>query len=389
MRKFVQLFGLAIVMTIALVQCQSSQMVENKYFLLVGTYTDNNASEGIYVYDFGDTSGQMTEVGHTNHVANPSYMALSRDGKFLYTVNENMDDTTKGMISAFGFDSKTGQLTFLNAQPTNGSAPCYVAIDSLGKNVAQANYNGGNFSIFKTDTSGKLWPATQIIAHQGTSTNTKIQIQSHVHSTVFSPDERFLFVCDLGNDTLYQYPFKINNLLPVDVRGAIKYKVPSGYGPRHLCFSPDGKYAYLLNELEGQLMVYRWGDDSLTYLQTLVSTAVEDTVNSDKGSAAIRVSPDGKFVYTSNRGNANDLTIFQVQSDGLLREIAHQKTGPHPRDFVIDPTGQFLLVATRDDNKVRVYRRDKTTGLLSETSQSITLPRPVALLFAQKNTPDS
>ncbi|WP_460432804.1 lactonase family protein [Arachidicoccus ginsenosidivorans] len=375
--------GLIIMMTMQ--RCQSKKMRENKYFLLVGTYTDGNASEGIYVYDFDDTSGQMTEVAHTNHVVNPSYMALSENEKYLYAVNENTDDKTKGMISAFAFNDQTGQLDFLNTQPTNGDAPCYVSIDSLGKNVAEANYNGGNFSIYKTDTSGKLWPATQIIAHKGTSANKKIQTQSHVHSTIFSPDQKYLFVCDLGNDTLYQYPFKINNLLPVDEAGAIKYKIPAGYGPRHIAFSPNHKYAYLLNELDAQLMVYSWHNDSLSYLQTLVSTTVEDTANADKGASAIRVSPDGKFVYTSNRGKANDLTIFQVQPDGLLKEVAHQSTGPHPRDFIIDPTGHFLLVATRDDNTVRVYKRDATTGLLSETSQMITLPRPVALLFAQKN----
>ena len=385
MRKLLKICCVGLIVSITMQHCQSKKMRENKYFLLVGTYTDGNASEGIYVYDFGDTSAQMTEVAHTNHVVNPSYLALSDNGKFLYAVNENTDDKTKGMISAFAFNNKTGQMDFLNTQPTNGDAPCYVAIDSLGKNVAEANYNGANFSIYKTDTSGKLWPATQIIAHTGTSANKKIQTQSHVHSTVFSPDQKFLFVCDLGNDTLYQYPFKINNLLPVDVAGAIKYKVPAGFGPRHITFSPDHKYAYLLNELDAQLMVYRWQNDSLTYLQTLVSTAVEDTANADKGASAIRVSPDGRFVYTSNRGKANDLTIFAVQQGGLLKEVGHQPTGPHPRDFILDPTGQFLVVATRDDNRVSVFKRDIKTGLLTATGQSITLPKPVALIFAEKN----
>lgn len=385
MWKLFKICCLAVIAMITLQRCQSKEMRENKFFLLVGTYTNGNASEGIYVYDFDDTSGRMTEVSHTNHVASPSYMALSANGKYLYAVNENTDESSKGMISAFSFNDKTGQLDFLNTQPTNGDAPCYVSIDSLGKNVAEANYNGGNFSIYKTDTSGKLWPATQIIAHKGTSANKKIQTQSHVHSTVFSPDQKYLFVCDLGNDTLYQYPFQINNLLPVDEAGAVKYKIPAGYGPRHITFSPNGKYAYLLNELDAQLMVYRWENDSLTYLQTLASTTVEDTANADKGSSAIRVSPDGRFVYTSNRGKANDLTIFAVQPDGLLKEVAHQATGPHPRDFILDPTGHFLLVASRDDNTVRVYKRNVETGLLAQTSQMITLPKPVALLFAKKN----
>lgn len=384
MQKLITLICALVVLAIGLEGCQSNDMEESQFYLLVGTYTSGNNSEGIYVYDFNEDNGHMTEVSRTNHVENPSYMALSANGKYLYAVNENTDENSKGNISAFTFDQKTGKLQLLNSQPSNGSAPCYVAIDSLGKNVTEANYNGGNFSIYKTDTSGKLWPATQIITHMGTSANKKIQTQSHVHSTIFSPDQRFLFVCDLGNDTLYQYPFRINNLLPVDVAGAKKYKIPAGYGPRHLVFTHDNKYAYLLNELDGQLMAYRWNNDSLTYLQTVVSTAVEDSVHADKGSSAIRISPDGKFLYSSNRGNANDLTIFAIQADGHLKEVGHQPTGRHPRDFVIDPTGKFLLVACRDDNKVQVYSIDKTTGKLTLTQQEITLPKPVALLFSEK-----
>ena len=384
MRKIIKLGCLMVISAITMQHCQSKKMRENKYFLLVGTYTDGNASDGIYVYDFDDTCGQMTEVFHTNRVVNPAYLTLTNNGKYLYVVNENLSDKTKGMISAFSFDNKTGKIEFLNTQPSNGSAPCYVAVDSLGKNVAEANYNGGNFSIYKTDTSGKLWPATQVITHSGTSVNEKIQTQPHVHSTVFSPNQKYLFVCDLGNDTLYQYPFKINSLQPVDEEQASKYKIPGGYGPRHITFSPDNKYAYLLNELDGQLMVYRWQADSLQYLQTLVSTAIEDTANADKGSAAVRVSPDGKFVYTSNRGKANDLTIFNVGANGLLKEVGHQPTGLHPRDFNIDPAGKFLLVASRDDNKVTVFSRNQATGLLRKTEQVITLPKPVALIFAEK-----
>lgn len=385
MRKFLFICCVAVLVMLSMQRCQSTKMSENKYYLLVGTYTNGNASEGIYVYDFNDTSGHMTEVFHTNHVVNPSYMALSANGDYLYAVNENTDDKTKGMISAFAFDDKSGHLDFLNTQPTNGSAPCYVAIDSLGKNVTEANYNGGNFSIYKTDTSGKLWPATQIIAHTGSSLNPRNQTQSHVHCTVFSPDQRYLFVCDLGNDTLYQYPFKLNNLLPVDVAGAKKYKIPAGYGPRHITFSPNQQYGYLLNELDGQVMTFKWAGDSLQYLQTVVSTTVQDTSNADKGSAAIRVSPNGKFVYTSNRGKANDITIFSVQKDGTLSETGHQPTGRHPRDFVIDPSGRFMLVANRDDNNVKVFKIDAKTGLLEATQQEITLPKPVALLFAEKN----
>ncbi|WP_197492169.1 lactonase family protein [Arachidicoccus ginsenosidimutans] len=359
-------------------------MSNNKEYVLAGTYTAGNASGGIYLYDFDEDSGTLNPVFHTENIFNPSYLALTKDEKYLYAVNENTDANTKGGVSAFAFDNRTGNINFLNSQLSNGDAPCFVSVDSTGKNVFVANYNGGNFSVYKTNDSGKLSPAVQIIAHSGTSANKKIQTQSHVHSTFLSPDEKYLFVCDLGNDTLYQYPFNANDVKPVNEANAKKYKVSAGFGPRHLVFSPNKKFVYLLNELEAKIIAYSFQNDSLTYLQTVTSTDVEDTANADKGSAAIRISPNGKFLYASNRGKANDITIFKIKEDGTLQEVAHVPTDKHPRDFNISPNGKFLLVAARDDNSIKIYKINEQTGLLTYTQHSVTLPMPVALIFATK-----
>lgn len=386
MRKSFLSVACAVAAVTVLYSCKSAKTNNKDHlFALVGTYTAGDSSHGIYVYDFDQEKGTLKEVSHTDSSFNPSYLALAKDEKYLYAVNENTDTTTKGMVSAFSFNKDNGSLGFLNEVPSNGDAPCFVAIDRNGKNVAVANYNGADFSVYKTDTSGRLLPASQIITHTGTSTNKKIQTQSHVHSTFFSPDGNYLFVCDLGNDTLYQYPFDASAAKPVDPLHVRTYKVPGGFGPRHLAFTPNGKFAYLLNELDAKIIAYRLNNDSLASLQTVVSTNVEDTANADKGSAAIRITPDGKFLYASNRGNANDIAIFRIGTDGTLSAVAHMKTDKHPRDFNISPNGKYLIVASRDDNSVKVYVIDQQTGLLTYNGQSISIPKPVVVIFGAKN----
>lgn len=358
---------------------------DNHIFAIVGTYSDSESNQGIYVYDFNQADGSLQEITNTDSVYNPSYIALTNDEKYLYAVNENTDTTEKGMVSAFSFNNKTGAINFLNKVPSNGDAPCFVVVDKDGRNVSVANYNGGNFSVYKTDSSGKLLPACQIVAHSGTSANKKIQTQSHVHSTFFSPDEKYLFVCDLGNDTLYQYPFDATAAKPVDELHVRTYKVPAGFGPRHLVFSPDEKFMYLLNELDAQIIVYKYSSDSLTYMQTIISTNLTDTVTGDKGSAAIRISPDGKFLYASNRGNANDIAIFKINADGTFKYLDRMPTDKHPRDFNISPNGKYLFIASRDNNNIKVYAIDKQTGQLHYTDHYINVSKPVAIIFGGKN----
>ena len=349
---------------------------QKDYFLLVGTYTNHNTSQGIYTYRFSTATGSIELVDSTNNIVNPSYLTLSPNKNFVYAVNEDGSNNIGG-ISSFSFNQKTGHLTFLNQESTDGDAPCFITMDRTGKNVITANYNGSNFSIFKTENDGKLAPHVQLVTHTGSGVNKDRQEKSHVHQTIFSPDQKFLFVNDLGNDTVYQYPFFALKKFPVDTVHVMKYKVPDGLGPRHFAFSPNHKYAYLLTEMGGKIIVYKYGI-TLKQLQIISATDVMD-----KGSAAIRISPDGKYLYASNRGEANDIAIFRIEQDGTLTKVMNQPVGRHPRDFMIDPTGEFLLVANRDDNNILIFRINKTTGLLESTNKKIELPAPVGLLMVE------
>ncbi len=346
------------------------------FYLLVGTYTTGK-SEGIYVYRFNPNKGEATYVSKVTGVENPSYLAISKDQKYVYAVNENHGEKG-GEVSAFSLDKKKGELHFINKQSSGGDDPCYVAVDSTGKNVVVANYSGGNFALLKATADGSLQAPTQVVAHEGYGVNVQRQEMPHVHSTVFSPDEKFLYTADLGNDRLYKYQFNAAEVTtPLKEVDPAYYEVPDNSGPRHFTFHPNGKYAYLINELSGKVIVYAYNNGNLTEIQTIASDNTGG--KEDKGSADIHVTPDGKFLYTSNRGKANDITIYKVASDGKLLEVGHQPVGTHPRNFMIDPTSRFLLVANRDSNNIQIFVINKNYGLLQDTGTKIEVDKPVCL----------
>lgn len=367
-----------IFLAVTLLLCVFANAQNPIFYMLVGTYTNApSKSEGIYVYKFNPNKGEATFVSKVTGVSNPSYLAISRDQKFVYSVNENHGDTS-GEVSAFSFDKTKGELHFLNKQPTGGDDPCYVTVDSTGKNVIVVNYSGGNLCVLKTNADGSLQPAVQTIAHEGYGVNVQRQEMPHPHTAMLSPDEKYLFVTDLGNDRLYSYHFDANNATtPLTDTDPAYTEVPDNSGPRHLAFHPNGKFLYLLNELSGKVIVYDYNNGKLTELQTIASDNTPG--KGDKGSADIHVTPDGKYLFTSNRVTENDLTHFKIQSDGTLVEVAHVPVGIHPRNFMIEPTGRFLLVANRDSNTIQIFIINKNYGLLTDTNVKIDVQQPVCI----------
>ncbi|HVX48865.1 MAG TPA: lactonase family protein [Chitinophagaceae bacterium] len=352
------------------------------FYLLVGTYTNGGKSDGIYIYKYNPNKNEATPVGSAK-TENPSFLAISKDQKYVYAVNENHGDNG-GDVSAFALDKKKGTLTFLNKESTGGDDPCFVAVDSTGKNVVVANYSGGNLSVFKTNADGSLQPHVQLIAHEGYGVNVKRQEMPHVHCTVFSPDQKYLFAADLGNDRLYRYSFN-----PGDATAPLKdmdppyYEIPDGSGPRHIVFSPDKKFAYLINEMAGNVIAYSYNNGQLTQIQTIASDITK--TKEDKGSAEIDITPNGKFLYTTNRVTSNEIVAYKINSDGTLLEVGRKATGIHPRHFMIDPTGHFLLVANRDSNNIQVFIINKNYGILEDTGVTINVPSPVCLKMVPVN----
>ena len=347
-------------------------------YLLVGTYTSGKGSKGIYVYRFDTETGQSEEVSMTE-VSNPSYFTLSPDEEFVYSVGENAEGD--GMAHAFSFDKKTGQLTLINSQSTQSAGPCYITIDQKGKNVHTANYGGGSISSFQVRNDGGLSELISLIQFKGSGTDTIRQKSSHVHCVRYSPDGRYFFATDLGTDKIYRMETMeavFEGQPSISESTLIAFVTPPGTGPRHFDFHPGENYVYLLGELSGKVIVYDYNDGYLKMKQTIAS----DTAGA-RGSADIHVSPDGKFLYTSNRLKADGIAIFSINpNDGKLTRVGYQLTARHPRNFVITPNGKLLLVASRDDNKIQVFAIDNQTGLLTDTNQDILLDKPVCLKFA-------
>lgn len=352
-----------------------------KQWLFIGTYT-GNGSKGIYVYQFDPETG---EAKPTSSIAceNPSYLAVSPDGKFVYSVTENGGDNP-GSVSSYSFDEQNGELKFLNMQLSGGDHPCYVAVDSRNEWVAVANYTGGNFSMLKINRDGSLQPPVQTIQHTGGGPVKSRQASPHVHMTEFHPAQKMLVVNDLGTDRVTAYHFQPGKKNPLDTAPAIVLKLTPGSGPRHSAVHPVKPLIYVLEELSGNVSVHHFATNNVSHLQTIPS----DTTSSlpDKGSADIHLSADAKFLYTSNRGAANYLAIYSIDpGSGKLTRIGTQLLpGVQPRNFTIDASGKYLLVAQQKTGNISIFYRDTQTGLLNFTGNEIKIPSPVCLKMILK-----
>lgn len=340
------------------------------YYLLVGTYTTGK-SEGIYVYKFNSSNGEFSPVSKI-WSANPSFLAVSPDNKFVYAVNENQP----GGVSSFSFDKSTGNLKELNKQPSGGDHPCYITTDKTGGWVITGNYSGGNLSVLPVNKDGSLEKPTQTIHHEGSSVNTARQEKPHVHATVFSPDGKYLFVPDLGIDKVMVYKFN-SNKGRLSSHSSPFAAVAPGAGPRHFDFHPSGKYAYLMEELTGSVSVFSHRKGKLKHIQTI--SALPAGYKGSIGSADIHVSPDGKYLYSSNRGESNSIALFSIDDkSGKLTAMGHRSTeGKTPRNFNFDPSGNFLLVANQNSDEIVIFKRN--SGLLEDTGKRIQVPKPVCI----------
>ncbi|PAJ82211.1 lactonase family protein [Burkholderia ubonensis] len=385
--------GFAIVLSLsathAFAQQSATAPADGVYNLLVGTYTDGG-SDGIYVYRFDTKTGSVAPVSSTKTV-NPSYLLPSRDGRTVYAVNELPGDNgpadQRGGISAFRFDAKTGALTFINRVSSEGNDPCHLSLSPDDKYLVTANYSvaanpGGSFAVFPLREDGAVGQAALTVHHQGSGPVKGRQDGAHAHSAVFSPDGRTLFVQDLGADKIFGYRYTVDGsrglISPTDTRYT---PVKAGSGPRHMVFDANGRYAYVTSELNAAVEVFGHQDGKLTPVQTVPMAA--PGFKGKVGGAAIHLSPDGRFLYASNRGDANEIVIYAVNpANGRLKTVDRQSSlGRTPREFLIDPTGKWLIVGNQDSDTFYVFRRDAETGKLDANPQKVSVGKPVDFKF--------
>jgi 6-phosphogluconolactonase len=348
-----------------------------KSLLYIGTYADSNA-ESIFLYQMDATSGALKSLDSFKAGANPSFLALHPANHYLYAVNEidRFQGQSGGAVSAYAIEKASGKLSLLNQQSSHGSGPCHVTVDRSGNFVLVANYGSGSVAVFPLSDDGRLGEASSVVQHQGHGANPSRQEGPHAHCIMASIDNRFVLSCDLGIDKVLVNPFDSAN---GQLLNGGEAALAPGAGPRHLDFSPDGRFVYVMNEMSVTVTVFAYaaGDGTLTQIQTLSS--LPPGYSGSKSGAEIFVHPTGKFVYASNRGH-DSIAIFSVdEGSGMLTLVGNESTkGKTPRNFVIDPSGTFLLVANQDSGTVVSFRIDAQNGTLSYL-QTINVSQPVCL----------
>ena len=349
----------------------------------IGTYTSGESkSEGIYIYKFNLESGELMPYKVVKDVVEPSYLAIDKSRKYLYAVNETVEyeGEKSGAVSAFAIDQKTGDLTFLNKQPSLGGAPCFITVSNNEKFVLVANYVGGNVSVFPIETGGKIGASIDLEQHSGVGVNKERQEAAHAHSINLSEENRFAIACDLGIDKVFIYAFdEKTGKLKSNPAQAV-YETKPGAGPRHLAFHPNNKFAFLINELDSTISSLAFDSKRGTLKEIQAVPTLPADFKGANTCADIHVSPNGKFLYGSNRGH-DSIVVYRIdEKTGRLNFVEHTSTnGKTPRNFTIAPNGKFLLTANQISDSILVFRLDEKTGKLTRTNHKAEVSKPVCL----------
>jgi len=371
-----------LVLLLALMSLQPARAADAPMF--IGTYTRDGRSHGIYSLRLNLATGALTTPMLAAEAQNPTFLALHPDKRHLYACGElrGTADKPLGGVSAFAIDAAAGTLAFLNQQPTGDGATTHVAVDATGRMAMAANYGAGYVCALPIDTAGRLGERTAYVELTGPLGPTQPgQDKPHAHSMTVSPDNRFVFACALGLDRVYGFrldPAKAA-LTPTSPPFTA---TPAGVGPRHSKFSVDGRFFYVANELGGSVCVFAYdaGRGALTLKQTISSLPAD--YRGANTSAEIRLSPDGRFVYASNRGPDSLAVFARDPSAGTLALVEIVPCGgKHPRNFALSPDGRWLVCANRDTDNLIVFRVDPATGRLTPTAHAATIAQPVCVLF--------
>jgi 6-phosphogluconolactonase len=345
----------------------------------VGTYTDGT-SRGIYRFSLDLGTGKASVPVLAGEARNPSFLALHPSGRFLYAVSEVGDfgGAKTGAVLAFAIDPKTGDLMLLNQQPSEGGAPCHLVVDRSGRNLLVANYGGGTVALLRIEPDGRLEPASSVRAHAGKGPNAARQDKPHAHGIYLDAAERFAFAPDLGADRVFVYRFDaVNGAL--EPHGAAPLE--PGSGPRHLAFHPSGRFAYVINELTSTIAAFGYdpAKGELAPLQTV--KALPEDFSGTSYTAEIELSPDGRFLYGSNRGHDSLVVLNVDAASGRLALAGHAPVGGSwPRHFKLDASGRALLAAHQRGGTIAFFRLEAATGMPSPIGSSLALDRPACVL---------
>jgi 6-phosphogluconolactonase len=346
----------------------------DRQLLYIGNYT-KGADAAIYHAEVDAASGAIKLLGQTKCEDSPSYLSLHPSGRYLYAVSEVNTHDGGGAVSAFAIDPDSGDLSFLNLQPTGGS-PCHNTVDSTGQFVLSANYGGGSVALHPIAADGSLGAMSDFRQHEGSSVNVKRQQGPHAHSINVDPSNRFALCADLGLDQVIIYELDLDNGKLKDHAAAA---VTPGAGPRHLAVHPRRQQAYVINEMSNTITAFDWDETAGALREIQEISTLPEHFTDTTHTADIHITPDGRFLYGSNRGH-NSIAMYGVDDRGRLTGIGHQQVPANPRNFTLSPDGGYLYSGGANDNSVPVYRIG-ADGLLTATGHALQTPSPVCLKF--------
>lgn len=371
-------------MSFLTLEAQAAPSVDKagKLRVYLGTYTEKK-SKGIYAFDFDLATGRATEPQLVAETTAPSFLAIHPNQKYLYAVNEvaNYEGSKNGYVTAYSIDKKSGKLKELNHKSSKGGWPCHLSVDHTGKNVLVANYASGNLSVLPIQSNGSIGEATGFVQHQGTGPDKARQEGPHAHSIYLDASNRYALAADLGLDKVMVYKFD-------PAKGTITAneppygKVAPGAGPRHIAQHPNGHFAYAVDEMGSSVTVFAWDGNTGSLKQLQAISTLPEGFKGSTSCAEIQITPDGRYLYASNRGH-DSLAIFSVDAkSGKLTAVGHQSTlGKTPRGFDIDPTGQYVIAANQDSDSVAIFKINQATGLLVPTGQTLEVGNPVCVVM--------
>ena len=343
------------------------------YNFLVGTYTDS-MNHGINFLSFSPSENLMTLETVAAGIANPSFVLANKEGNVVYSLEEEAG-AKGGKVLTFSRNPADNSLTLMDQDDSMGDHPCHISLSLNEDFVILGNYSGGNLSVFKVTPEGQL-DFVQLIQHTGKSVNPDRQEKAHVHSTTFDPEGKRVLVADLGTDKIYVYDFDPGKAEPLSLSG--ESPMSPGDGPRHLAFSSDGKEVLVVEEMTAVMAVYSYDNGVLAPKQRL--SLLDEGFEGNVGAAEIRLSPDGKQVYVSNRGDANTISVFGKNASGEYLRVQNISSGGlMPRNFNLTADGKYLLAAHQASNDIVIFERDEFTGKLTQTLWKASVHKPVYL----------
>jgi 6-phosphogluconolactonase (cycloisomerase 2 family) len=338
-------------------------------YAFFGSFNRDQDTEGLFVYELDTLSGKLSKVSSFTGMLNPSFLTVSPNGKYVFACTESKTENG-GSVSSFAFDPEKKSLTLISKQKSGGENPVYLTVHPDGKWLVNGNYTEGSVSVYPVSENGQIQPYVRNFQFEEGSIDPNRQERAHIHSTVFSPDFNYIFLPDLGADKIRTYRFETEKDQPLQPAAVHFTATVPGSGPRHLTFHPNGKFAYCIEEMGGAVDVYSYDNGVLNSLQRINTHS--DKYRENFEGSDVHVSPDGRFLYASNRGNENNIAIFSIRDDGTLKTVGYQSTkGKHPRVFNLGPDGKFLIATNAGTGMVVVFRRNSETGLLKKVGRKI------------------